>query len=91
MLNRSLQISPDALFQEIGGEAVILDLASSTYFGLDAIGVRIWQLLQDHPEQATICELLLSEYEVDKALLEQDMEKFIGGLLQAGLVREVGA
>ena len=37
-------ISPGVLFQEIGGEAVLLDLASERYFGLDDVGTRIRQL-----------------------------------------------
>ena len=40
-----IEISEDVLFQEVGGETVLLDLASEQYFGLDAVGTRIWQLL----------------------------------------------
>ena len=42
-----ITVSPEVLFQEVGGEAVLLDLASESYFGLDDVGMRIWQLLQE--------------------------------------------
>ena len=81
------KISEDDLFQEIGGEDVILDLATSTYFGLDGIGARIWQLLQEQPDVRHVCEQLLQEYDVDAAQLEQDMQTLLQDLAAAGLVR----
>lgn len=91
MPTRSLQISPDALYQEIGGEVVILDLASSSYFGLDAVGMRVWQLLQEISDQQVIIELMLAEYDVAPEQLQQDVENFLQSLIDAGLVRAVDA
>ena len=91
MPNSALQISPDALYQEIGGEAVILDLASSTYFGLDAVGMRVWQLLQDGLDRSTLTATILAEYEVAPEHLQQDIDKFMQSLIDAGLVRAVAA
>jgi hypothetical protein len=33
------------LVQQLNCETVILDLDSGTYFGLDEVGTRVWQLL----------------------------------------------
>lgn len=87
MLPKSVTLSPEALFQEIGGEGVILDLASSTYFGLDEVGVRLWQLLQSDPSMQAARDTLLAEYEVEPAQLEQDLEQLIAKLAEAGLVK----
>jgi hypothetical protein len=87
MLPQRVVLSPDAMFQEIGGEGVILDLASSTYFGLDEVGVRLWQLLQVNPDLQAACDTLLSEYEVDSAQLEQDLLKLVAQLSEAGLAK----
>ena len=35
--DQHIQIAPDVLFQEVGGETVLLDLESEHYFGLDAV------------------------------------------------------
>lgn len=75
------------MFQEIGGEGVILDLATSTYFGLDEVGVRLWQLLQTNPNLQGACDALLSEYEVESAQLEQDLLKLVTQLCEAGLAK----
>ena len=87
MLSQRVILSSEAMFQEIGGEGVILDLASSTYFGLDEVGVRLWQLLQADPSLQAACETLLSEYEVEPDQLEQDLLKLVAQLGEAGLVR----
>jgi hypothetical protein len=85
-LTSNVTISPEVLFQEVGGEAVLLDLASETYFGLDDVGTRIWQLLQENGELVAIRDRMLEEYEVEAARLEEDLLSHIERLAEAGLV-----
>ncbi len=79
-------ISHEVLFQELDGEAVLLDLASESYFGLDDVGTRIWQLLQEHGSLRKVFDTMLDEYDVEPERLEQDLLKHIGELADAGLV-----
>ena len=85
MLPNRVILSPEALFQELDGEGVILDLNSSSYFGVDGVGARLWHLLQEDPRLGPILQQLLSEYEVERTELEQDVARFIGELSEAGL------
>jgi hypothetical protein len=85
MLPQRVILSPEALFQEISGEGVILDLASASYFGLDEVGVRFWQLLQADPSLKSACDILLAEFEVDPGQLEQDLEKLLAQMVEVGL------
>ena len=39
------RIPEDVVSREVGGEAVLLNLATGTYFGLDGVGTEIWNLL----------------------------------------------
>ena len=87
MLEKRVLLSPDAMFQEISGEGVILDLASASYFGLDEVGVRLWTLLQNDPSLQLACDALLVEYEVDRAQLETDLIQLVRELANAGLAR----
>lgn len=80
-----VRISRDAMLQEIGEEGVILDLASATYFGLDHVGVRLWQLLQVDPDLQAASDVLLSEYDVDPATLAEDLTALVEQLVAAGL------
>jgi Coenzyme PQQ synthesis protein D (PqqD) len=85
MLAVRVHISPEALFQEISGEGVILDLASSTYFGLDGVGVRFWQLLQENPDLNAARDALLAEFEVEADKLELDLDNLVQQLVSAEL------
>jgi len=85
MLPLRVHTSPEALFQEIGGDGVILDLASANYFGLDGVGVRLWQLLQENSDLKVACDTILSEYEVEADQLHQDIAKLITQLVDSGL------
>jgi hypothetical protein len=81
-----VSVSPDVLFQEVGGEAVLLDLKSESYFGLDDVGMRIWQLLQEQGSLCAVFDRMLAEYDVEPARLEADLLKHVGELADAGLV-----
>jgi len=82
-----IEISPDVLFQEVGGETVLLDLESEHYFGLDAVGTRIWALIGEGASAGGMVETLLQEYEVERATLEADVVELLSRLAEAGLIR----
>lgn len=86
-MTTNVSLSPDALFQEVNGELVILDLASEKYFGLDAVGTRIWQLLNENQSLGEVKKVILSEYEVSQEQLEADIKQLLDSLQQAGLVK----
>lgn len=79
-------VSPRVLCQEVAGEAVLLDLDSEKYFGLNAVGLRIWQLLQTGDDPAAILRTLEREYEAEPATLAADLQDLVQRLHQAGLV-----
>jgi hypothetical protein len=58
--------------RQVGDETVILDLASGTYFGLDPVGARIWQLIETGKSLAQVCDQMVEEYDVAREVLEQD-------------------
>lgn len=90
-LAERVSISPEVLFQEIGGEAVLLDLKSESYFGLDEVGTRIWQLLEGQGSLRTVYGRLLAEYDVESGRLEEDLLRYIGELADAGLLTVRGS
>ena len=83
---QTVTISPEALSQEVGGETVILDLRSESYFGLDEIGTHIWQLLQEQKSLQLIFDQMLSEYDVNEDQLENDINALLDEFLQAELI-----
>jgi hypothetical protein len=72
--------------RQVGDETVILDLASGTYFGLDPVGARIWQLIGEGVGLDDICETLLAEFDTARETVTHDVNRLIGELQAQGLV-----
>lgn len=87
-LDHSYVVPDDVVFREVDGESVILDLTNATYFGLDAVGTRIWQLVIEHGALVRVFETLLSEYDVDPAVLQADLLDLVGRLQARQLLRQ---
>jgi len=76
----------DQVSCDLSGEVAILNLKSGVYYGLDAVGARIWQLIQEPRTVASIRTVLLSEYEVDPDRCERDLLLLLHALADAGLL-----
>jgi hypothetical protein len=87
-LSDKLEIPEQVMARQVGEETVILDLASGTYFGLDAVGARIWQLASEGRTLAEVCAVLVEEYEVEAEQLGRDVEELANELAAHGLVRQ---
>ena len=72
--------------RELEGEAVILNLESGVYFGLNEVGTRIWALIQQYGSLRKVLEAMQQEYEVAPQVLESDLLQLVGQLHARGLV-----
>ena len=84
--SRRLEIPADVIFEVLDGEAVILNLKTGVYFSLNAVGTRIWKLIEEHGEIAKISETMLKEYEVQPEALDLDLQQVLSQLVEKGLV-----
>jgi hypothetical protein len=83
--------SPDVVFRDLEGEAVILDLASGTYFGLNEVGTRVWQLVDEGRDAAQIVDALAAEYDADRVTIEQDVARLLDDLSARRLIEWAGS
>lgn len=74
------------MFREIDGEAVLLELDSGRYYGLDEVGTRMWHALARHRRVEAAAEELLDEYEVAAERLRSDLLAFVEQLADQGLL-----
>lgn len=81
-----LRIADDVLIQDLAGEAVLLDLNTEQYFGLDDVGTRMVQLLDTSDSIQAAYEALLVEYAVEPEILREDLDAFVQELENHGLV-----
>ena len=79
-------IPAQVMAREVGDETVILDLANGTYYGLDPVGARIWQLMAEGQMLTQVCDVMLAEYEVTREDIERDVFALVQTLLDRKLV-----
>jgi Coenzyme PQQ synthesis protein D (PqqD) len=72
---------------ELGGEAVILNLNTGIYYGLDAVGTQVWRLLQHPRSLAELRDVITEEFDVSPDRCEADLHAFVGSLNSHGLLR----
>jgi trimethylamine:corrinoid methyltransferase-like protein len=71
---------------DLAGEVAILDVKSGIYYGLNAIGARIWHLIQAPQTVDAVCETILAEYDVEADRCERDILMLLQELVANGLV-----
>ncbi len=76
----------DQVSCDLAGEAAILGLRDGVYYGLDLVGARVWNLIQEPTTFAALRDALLGEFEVDAANLESDLRELLEQLSKHGLV-----
>ena len=80
--------APDVVFRDLDGEAVVLDLATGTYFGLNASGTRMWQLIEQHRVLDAVAAAMAGEFDAPPGRIEADLLTFASRLeLKKLLVR----
>jgi hypothetical protein len=84
-LDSTVRPQEDVLFRELDGEAVLLDLGTGTYFGLDRVGTRIWLLIEEHGSLRRVLAAMLAEYDAAHDVLERDLLRLTGELVDKGL------
>jgi len=78
--------SKDQVSCDLAGEAAILNLKNSVYYGLDPVGARVWNLIQEPKTLAEIRDTLLGIYDVDSLKLESDLRALLTELAEQGLI-----
>jgi len=81
-----IAVSADQVSCDLAGEAAILNLKNSVYYGLDPVGASVWSLIQEPKTVAEIREALLGIYNVDSSQLESDLQSLLTQLSEQGLI-----
>jgi hypothetical protein len=85
------RVASDLLLQEVGDEAVLLNLKDGVYFSLNEVGTRMVQLLRKHGDLDLAVATLEAEYEAPRAQIRADMVTLLEEMVSHGLVERVEA
>jgi hypothetical protein len=90
-LNSALHIPAHVSFSVVGKDAFLLNTQTNKYYGLEEVGARLWQLLNEGASLQNAHQTILKEYTVEPAELEKDLLELIAQLMENGLVELVAA
>ena len=71
---------------EVDGELVALHVDNGACYGFNTTATRIWALIETPKRIGDIRDALMSEYDVDRATCERELDQLLGELEKDGLV-----
>ena len=89
--NCVVKAAPDQVCSDLGGETVILNLKSGTYYGLNPTGTFVWNLIQEPKTIEDLRTAILSEYEVDAAVCDRDLKSLLQKLMEQSMIEVIDA
>ena len=81
-----IRATQDQVSSDLAGEAVILHLNSGVYYGVNEVGARIWNSIQQQKTVNDLQGMLLEEYEVEPEQLRSDTLPLLQKLAAEGLI-----
>jgi hypothetical protein len=78
--------SADVIFRELEAEAVLLDLATGHYFGVNAVGTRVWLLLETGATVEQVIDGIAEEFDADRTEIARDVMELVTELASRRLV-----
>ena len=86
----TLKRNPELLAVDMDGETVMMDMESGNYFGINAVGSHIWEVLETENKVTTIIETVSSQFEVKNGdTVQEDIMAFLGDMVEQRLVEVV--
>lgn len=81
--------NPKVIFKALATGAVLYSTEDEVYFGLNPVGVRVWELLPPaHRNLDEICRVIVSDYpDVPEEVIRADVIELIEELTKLGLVQ----
>jgi hypothetical protein len=82
-------VSDDQVSTSLGEETVILGMGDGVYYGLDAVGARVWSLLATPRRVSEVVRTVVVEFDVSPEQCERDVLALLEDLSDRRLVSEV--
>jgi hypothetical protein len=67
---------------------ILLDVDGGLVLASNAVGARIWQLIEQHRTHAEIARQLADEFAISADRARHDLRAFVASLVDRGLVSE---
>jgi hypothetical protein len=79
--------TPEQVSCPLGEESAILNLKNTVYYGLNPVGARVWNLLQQARTVGELRDAILDEYDVEAGRCERDLLELLEKMRREGLIQ----
>ena len=86
--SKSFNVADDILMSQIENEAILLHVATGTYYNLNESSIPFWEALQNKQPLEPVVQQILNEYEVESSQVLQDLQIFLQDLLKFGIISD---
>lgn len=84
-LDTVVAVSDDAVFRELEGESVVLNLETGMYYGLDEVGTRAWRAIEPKGALRQALDRVLQDFDAARTTAEADLLELAAALIDKGL------
>lgn len=74
---------------QIDDDLVMMDITKGSYFSLNSVATRIWELLEKPLSLDSLCNELLNEYDVSPVQCRADVEEHLTKMQELGLIQKL--
>jgi hypothetical protein len=74
------------LAARVADELLMMSAEKGLYLGLNAVGARIWDLIEDPCETSALCAQLVREYEIAPDSCHAEVDAFLEQLASHGAI-----
>ena len=79
--------NPELLAVDMDGETVMMDIESGNYFGINAVGSYIWEVLESEHTLEEIVVSLKTQFDISESdTVQEDIISFLGNMVEQKLV-----
>jgi hypothetical protein len=82
----NIQRARDMPAARLGDNLLMMSLERGQYFSLNAVGTRIWELLEKPTTDAALLNRLIAEYDVPEEVCAEQLAVFLTRLQERGLL-----
>ncbi len=87
--NTRLERSTDLFTAPVDQDLVLMAPALDGYLAMDAVGRRVWELLESPLTVEELCRRLAGEYDATVERIAEDLTPFLRQMEEKGLIRVV--
>lgn len=78
--------SPEIVHSDMDGETVMMSIEQGEYYGIDAIGAQIWNMLEEEKSIEDICASLCEKYDVEASVCQRDVIRFLENMHEQKII-----